>query len=33
MNLLQKYIGNDFYYKNPLEMIFTLKIHWKWFLL
>ena len=23
-----KYIGNDFYYKNMLEMIFTIKIHW-----
>ena len=24
-----KCIGNDFYYKNALEMIFTIKMHWK----
>ena len=24
-----KYIGNDFYYKDPLKMIFTIKMHWK----
>ena len=21
--------GNDFYYKNAMELIFTLKMHWK----
>ena len=26
-------LGNDFYYKNAIEMIFTIKMHWKWFLL
>ena len=25
--------GNDFYYKNTLKMIFTVKMHWKLFLL
>ena len=29
----KKSIRNDFYYKNALEMIFTIKMHWKWFLL
>ena len=24
-----KCTGNDFYYKNALEMIFTIKMHWK----
>ena len=24
-----KCIGNDFYYKNALKMIFTIEIHWK----
>ena len=24
---LYKFIGNDFYYKNALEMIFIIKIH------
>ena len=28
-----KYIGNDFHSKNTLEMIFTIKMHWKGFLL
>ena len=28
-----KCIRNDFYYKNALEMIFTIKMHYKWFLL
>ena len=38
-----KMIGNDFYYKNALEIIcyyknaldiiFTIKMHWKWYLL
>ena len=28
-----KCIVNDFYNKNALEMIFTIKIHCKWFLL
>ena len=31
--LLLKFIANDFYYKNVLEMIFTIKMHCKWFLL
>ena len=22
-------IGNDFYYKNALEITFTIKMHWK----
>ena len=25
----KKSIGNDFYYENGLEMIFTIKMHWK----
>ena len=26
-------LDNDFYYKNAFEMIFIIKMHWKWFLL
>ena len=33
MVLLSKCIGNAFYYKNALEMVFTIKMHWKCFLL
>ena len=42
MIFILKMIGNDFYYKNALEMIFIIKMHWndfyykndwKWFLL
>ena len=29
--LLKKYIGNDVYNKNSLEMKLTIKMHWKWF--
>ena len=29
----KKWIANDIYHENALEMIVTLKIHWKWFLL
>ena len=29
MILTIKCIGNDFYYKNALEMIFTIKMYWK----
>ena len=31
--VVEKYIGNGFYHKNSLQMIFTIKIHCKWFLL
>ena len=27
----QKFIVNDFYYKNIIQIIFTMKMHWKWF--
>ena len=33
MILLLKYIRNDFYYKNALVMIFTIKMHFELFLL
>ena len=33
MILFLKFIRNDFYFKNTLEMIFILKMHLKWFLL
>ena len=26
-------LAHDLYYKNGLEMIFTIKMDWKWFLL
>ena len=29
----QKWIGNDFYYKHAVEIIFIINIHQKWFLL
>ena len=33
LGVVEKCIRNDFYHKNALEMIFTIKMHWKWFLL
>ena len=30
---IKKNMGNDFYYKNAMEMIFIIKMHWKWLLL
>ena len=33
MILTLEYIRNDFYYRNALEIIFIIEIHWKRFLL
>ena len=32
MVFIIKCIGNDFYTKNALEMIFTVEMHLEWFL-
>ena len=29
MDLIQKCLGNDFSYENIVEIIFTIKMHWK----